>query len=231
MGASKISDVLVLINSISCKRFYAIRYAWLKYISMKLNNKNKDYSEDIHEEDNLTQKQDNLEKDNNISDNLSEDEVLLAGEPIDEIKTLQEKYEELNNSHLRLHAEFDNYRKRTLKEKMEIIKTGGEKVLTEIIPLIDDFERALDTVQNADHKEAIVEGMELIYAKFVSFINQHGVKEMETIGQPFDADKFEAITTIPAQDESQKDTVVDCIQKGYILNEKILRFPKVIVGK
>lgn len=198
---------------------------------MKLNNKNKDYSEDIHEEDNLTQKQDNLEKDNNISDNLSEDEVLLAGEPIDEIKTLQEKYEELNNSHLRLHAEFDNYRKRTLKEKMEIIKTGGEKVLTEIIPLIDDFERALDTVQNADHKEAIVEGMELIYAKFVSFINQHGVKEMETIGQPFDADKFEAITTIPAQDESQKDTVVDCIQKGYILNEKILRFPKVIVGK
>lgn len=198
---------------------------------MKLNNKNKNYSEDIHEEDNLTQKQDNLEKDSNISDNLSEDEDLLTDEPIEEIKTLQEKYEELNNSHLRLHAEFDNYRKRTLKEKMEIIKTGGEKVLTEIIPLIDDFERALDTVQNADHKEAIVEGMELIYAKFVSFINQHGVKEMETIGQTFDADKFEAITTIPAQDESQKDTVVDCIQKGYILNEKILRFPKVIVGK
>lgn len=198
---------------------------------MKLNNKNKNYSEEIHEEDNLTQKQDNLEKDNNISDNLSEDDALLTDQVLDEVQTLQEKYDELNNAHLRLHAEFDNYRKRTLKEKMEIIKAGGEKVLTEIIPLIDDFERALDTVQNADHKEAIVEGMELIYAKFVNFINQQGIKEIETIGQPFDADKFEAITTIPAQDESQKDMVVDCIQKGYILNEKILRFPKVIVGK
>ena len=198
---------------------------------MKLNNKNKNYSEDIHEKDNLTQKQDNLEKDNIISDNLSEDDALLTDQVLDEVQTLQEKYDELNNTHLRLHAEFDNYRKRTLKEKMEIIKAGGEKVLTEIIPLIDDFERALDTVQNADHKEAIVEGMELIYTKFVNFINQQGVKEIETIGQPFDADKFEAITTIPAQDESQKDMVVDCIQKGYILNEKILRFPKVIVGK
>ena len=137
----------------------------------------------------------------------------------------------MNNKHLRLHAEFDNYRKRTLKEKMEIIKAGGEKVLTEIIPLIDDFERALETVQNAHDKEAIVEGMELIYAKFVNFINQQGVKEIETIGEPFDSDKFEAVTTIPVQDESQKDMVVDCIQKGYILNDKILRFPKVIVGK
>ena len=198
---------------------------------MKLNNKNKNYSEDIQEEDNLAQKQDNLEKENNISDNLSEEETLLTDDAMTQVQTLQEKYDELNNNHLRLHAEFDNYRKRTLKEKMEIIKAGGERVLTEIIPLIDDFERALDTVQNATDKEAIVEGMELIYAKFVSFINQQGVKEMETIGQPFDADKFEAITTIPAQDESQKDMVVDCIQKGYILNEKILRFPKVIVGK
>ena len=198
---------------------------------MKLNNKNKNYSEDFHEEDNLAQMQDNLERDNNISDNLSEDEALLTDEVMDEVETLQEKYDELNNTHLRLHAEFDNYRKRTLKEKMEIIKAGGEKVLTEIIPLIDDFERALDTVQNAHDKKAIVEGMELIYAKFVNFINQQGVKEIETIGEPFDSDKFEAVTTIPVQDESQKDMVVDCIQKGYILNDKILRFPKVIVGK
>lgn len=198
---------------------------------MKLNNKNKNYSEDFHEEDNLAQMQDNLERDNNISDNLSEDEALLTDEVMDEVETLQEKYDELNNKHLRLHAEFDNYRKRTLKEKIEIIKAGGEKVLTEIIPLIDDFERALDTVQNAHDKEAIVEGMELIYAKFVNFINQQGVKEIETIGEPFDSDKFEAVTTIPVQDESQKDMVVDCIQKGYILNDKILRFPKVIVGK
>ena len=193
---------------------------------MKQKDKNKNYSDDLPEEDNLTQEQDFFEEDNDISDNLSEDEEHLTEE-----ETLEEQYEELNNSYLRLHAEFDNYRKRTLKEKMEIIKTGGEKVLTEMIPLVDDFERALETVQNANDKEAIVEGMELIYSKFIAFMNQHGVKEMDAIGEPFDADKFEAITTIPAQDKSQKDVVVDCIQKGYMLNEKILRFPKVIVGK
>ena len=193
---------------------------------MKQKDKNKNYSDDLPEEDNLTQEQDVFEEDNDISDNLSEDEEHLTEE-----ETLEEQYEELNNSYLRLHAEFDNYRKRTLKEKMEIIKTGGEKVLTEMIPLVDDFERALETVQNANDKEAIVEGMELIYSKFIAFMNQHGVKEMDAIGEPFDADKFEAITTIPAQDKSQKDVVVDCIQKGYMLNDKILRFPKVIVGK
>ena len=193
---------------------------------MKQKDKNKNYSDDLPEEDNLTQEQDVFEEDNDISDNLSEDEEHLTEE-----ETLEEQYEELNNSYLRLHAEFDNYRKRTLKEKMEIIKTGGEKVLTEMIPLVDDFERALETVQNANDKEAIVEGMELIYSKFIAFMNQHGVKEMDAIGEPFDADKFEAITTIPAQDKSQKVVVVDCIQKGYMLNEKILRFPKVIVGK
>ena len=199
---------------------------------MKQNNKNKDYSEDLPKEDNLTQEQENLDKETVLNDNLSDKEEYLSDEEgKDEEKTLQEKYDELNDSYLRLHAEYDNYRKRTLKEKMEIIKTGGEKVLTEMIPLIDDFERALETVQNAEDKKAIVEGLELIYSKFISFINRHGVKEMEAIGEPFDADKFEAITTIPVEDKSQKDMVVDCVQKGYILHEKVIRFPKVIVGK
>ena len=199
---------------------------------MKQNNKNKNYSEEFPKEDNLTQGQENLDKETVLNDNLSDKEEYLSDEEgKDEEKTLQEKYDELNDSYLRLHAEYDNYRKRTLKEKMEIIKTGGEKVLTEMIPLIDDFERALETVQNAEDKKAIVEGLELIYSKFISFINRHGVKEMEAIGEPFDADKFEAITTIPVEDKSQKDMVVDCVQKGYILHEKVIRFPKVIVGK
>ena len=198
---------------------------------MKQNNKNKDYSEDLSKENDMTQEDENLLQDDMASDNLSEEEDILTDEETEKEETLQEKYDELNNNFLRLHAEFDNYRKRTLKEKMDIIKSGGEKVLTEMIPLIDDFERALETVQNADNKEAIVEGLELIYTKFVNFINQNGVKEMEAIGKPFDADKFEAITTIPVQDKSQKDMVVDCIQKGYILNDKVIRFPKVIVGK
>ena len=198
---------------------------------MKRNNKNNNYSEDLSKEDNMTQEHENLLQNDNVNDNMSVEEYALTDEEAVEEETLQEKYDELNNNYLRLHAEFDNYRKRTLKEKMDIIKSGGEKVLTEMIPLIDDFERALETVQNADDKAAIVEGMELIYTKFVNFINQNGVKEMEAIGEPFDADKFEAITTVPVQDKSQKDMVVDCIQKGYVLNDKVIRFPKVIVGK
>lgn len=198
---------------------------------MKKNDKNKTYSDELPKDENLTFGQESAEGENIVGDNMSEDDEILTEQDIDEEEDLQSKYDELNNSYLRLHAEFDNYRKRTLKEKVEIIKAGGEKVLTEMIPLIDDFERALETVQSADHKEAIVEGLELIYSKFISFLNQNGVKEIEAIGETFDADKFEAVTTIPAQDESQKDTVVDCIQKGYILNEKVLRFPKVIVGK
>lgn len=197
---------------------------------MKKEDKNKKYSEEFTEDDNLTFRQEELEGNDNTHDNMSEDEKTSI-EELDEVEVLQNKYDELNNSYLRLHAEFDNYRKRTLKEKVEIIKAGGEKVLTDIIPLVDDFERALETVQNADNKEAIVEGLELIYSKFISFLNQNGVKEMQAIGEKFDADKFEAVTTIQVEDKSQKDIVVDCIQKGYKLDEKVLRFPKVIVGK
>ena len=197
---------------------------------MKQENKNKKQPHNLSDEDELTLGQNNQNEKELIDDNMSEEE-LLKEQVIDEVQTLEQKYEELNNNHLRLHAEFDNYRKRTLKEKMEIIKAGGERVLTDMIPLVDDFERALETVQNADDKEAIVQGLELIYTKFINFLNQNGVKEIQAIGEPFNADKFEAVTTIPVEDESQKDVVVDCIQKGYMLNDKVLRFPKVIVGK
>ena len=201
---------------------------------MKKDNKNKHYSEEFLEDENLTFGQKDSGFDGDFDDKMADEEELLTEEVLDEVEDLQDlqdKYDDLNNNHLRLHAEFDNYRKRTLKEKVEIIKAGGERVLSDMIPLIDDFERALETVQKADNKEAIVEGLELIYNKFIGFLNQNGVKEIEAIGEKFDADKFEAVTTIPAQDESQIDVVVDCIQKGYKLDEKVIRFPKVIVGK
>lgn len=151
--------------------------------------------------------------------------------PEEEVELLQQKYGELNDSYLRLHAEFDNFRKRTLKEKTDLIKSGGERVLLDIVTLVDDFERALDSLHKTDDKEALLEGMDLIYSKFINFLKQHGVKEIEAVGQPFDADRFEAVTTIPVTEESRKGTVVDCIQKGYEMNEKIIRFPKVIVGE
>ena len=151
--------------------------------------------------------------------------------PGEELKVLRQKHDELNDSYLRLHAEYDNFRKRTLKEKAELIKSGGERVLLETIALVDDFERALDSLHKTDDKDALLEGMDLIYSKFITFLKQNGVKQMETIGQPFDADRFEAVTTIPVSEESQKGMVVDCIQKGYEMNEKIIRYPKVIVGE
>lgn len=158
-------------------------------------------------------------------DNLTEDETT------DELAALQEKYNELNDSYLRLHAEFDNFRKRTIKEKADLIKSGGERVLLDIISLVDDFDRALVSLHEAEDKEAILEGMDLIYSKFILFLRHHGVKEVEAIGQPFDPDKFEAVATIPAQDESQQGMVIDCIQKGYEMHDKVIRFPKVIVGE
>ena len=213
------------------EHYSANRWHGINILSMKEENKNKDYTEEIHEDDNLTEEQEVLNQEDNLDDNMTDEDELLSDEEVDEEKTLEEKYNELNDSYLRLHAEYDNYRRRTVKEKMEIIKTGGEKVLAEMIPLIDDFERALETAKTSDDKDALIEGLELIYSKFVGFINRHGVKEIEAIGEPFDADKFEAVTTIPVQDESQEGIVVDCVQKGYILNEKVIRFPKVIVGK
>lgn len=173
-------------------------------------------------------------------DEATDDKDKLAGdtdaaadklEPQEEITALTQKVDELNDSLLRVHAEYDNFRKRTLKEKAELIKSGGERVLLDVISLVDDFERALESLERTDDKEALVEGINLIYSKFITFLKQHGVKAIETIDQPFDPDRFEAVTTIPVEEESRKGTVVDCIQKGYEMNEKIIRFPKVIVGE
>jgi molecular chaperone GrpE len=154
-----------------------------------------------------------------------------AAELQKQLDELQQKYEEQKDSYLRLHAEFDNFRKRTLKEKADLIKNGGERVLLDIISLVDDFERALVILHEAEDKDAMLEGMDLIYDKFSNFLKQHGISEIEAIGLPFDSDRFESVTTVPAPDESQKGKVIDCIIKGYTLNDKIIRFPKVIVGE
>ncbi|HHX31244.1 MAG TPA: nucleotide exchange factor GrpE [Bacteroidales bacterium] len=178
-------------------------------------------SEDIVQED--------LKSEDKLTEEVSNDNG--SENPNQELEKLQQKYDELNDSYLRLNAEFDNFRKRTIKEKAEIIKSGGERVLINIITLVDDFERALSALHASDDRDAMLEGMDLIYSKFISFLKQNGVEEIEALGLPFNSDTFEAVTTIPAQDESQKGVVVDCIQKGYKLNDKIIRFPKVVVGE
>lgn len=160
-----------------------------------------------------------------------EDSTATSDNMADDFETLKAKYEEQNNSYLRLMAEFDNYRKRTLREKAELIKNGGESALTAILPIIDDFERALQNVRTAEDIQAVAEGVELIYSKFISYLSQQGVKPIDAAGKPFDTELYDAVATIPAPEESLKGKVVDCVQTGYTLYDKVIRHAKVVVGE
>ena len=148
-----------------------------------------------------------------------------------ELEKAQEEIEEEKDKYLRLSAEFDNYRKRTMKEKAELILNGGEKSLSSILPVVDDFERAIKTMETATDVNAVKEGVELIYNKFMAVLAQNGVKVIETKDQPLDTDFHEAIAVIPAPSEAQKGKILDCVQTGYTLNDKVLRHAKVVVGE
>ena len=139
--------------------------------------------------------------------------------------------EEQKDKYLRLSAEFDNYRKRTLKEKAELIKNGGEKTLTAILPVLDDFERALKNMEASEETKAMKEGVELIFSKFQKILGQEGLQKIETEGQAFDTDFHEAIALIPAPSEDLKGKILDCVQTGYMLNEKVIRHAKVAVAQ
>lgn len=155
----------------------------------------------------------------------------VKGDKENQLQELGEKLAELNDKYLRLSAEFDNYRKRTLKEKMELTKSAGEQILSKILPVMDNFERALKSMEMAKDVPALREGVELIYFNFKDFLAQNGVKEMECLHAEFDPELQEAVTQIPAPTEELKGKVVDCIQKGYTLYDKVIRFPKVVVGE
>jgi len=147
------------------------------------------------------------------------------------IKELESKFLELSDKHLRLQAEFDNFRRRTMKEKAELIKSGGESVIMGILPVIDDFERAIDSMEEIPDEDSGKQGTLLIYSKFKDFLKQNNVKEIEALHKDFDVDHHEAITKIPVDDEKLKGKVVEVIQKGYTLNDKVIRFAKVVVGE
>lgn len=194
--------------------------------------KNNKSGEDIHKEEELDT--DNMStNDNNVSDNMSDEKEDITSENETQKKeeNWEEKYNQLNDSYLRLNAEFDNFRKRTLKERGDLLKTASEKAILDMIPIIDDFERAIENLAKTENGENLLEGVKLIYSKFLTTLSKHNVKEMKVIGELFDVDKHEALTTIPATKEEDKDKIVDCIQKGYSMGDKIIRFPKVIVAK
>ncbi|MEE4285171.1 MAG: nucleotide exchange factor GrpE [Mariniphaga sp.] len=147
------------------------------------------------------------------------------------IEELEDKLKDLSDKHLRLQAEFDNFRKRTVREKADLIKSGGESVLTGILPVIDDFERAIQLLKDVPEEDAGKQGTLLIYSKFREFLKQNNVKEIDALHQVFDVDHHEALTKIPAPEEKLKGKVVDVIQKGYTLNDKVIRYAKVVVGE
>ena len=148
-----------------------------------------------------------------------------------ELKETMSKLAEMQDKYIRLSAEFDNYRKRTLREKMDISKYAGENLLLKIIPLMDDFERALKHMEDASDCAAMKSGIDLIYGKFNEFLMQNGIKEIEALNSNFNVDIHEAVAKVPVPEEDQKGKVVDVIQKGYYIQDKVLRFSKVVVGE
>ena len=158
-------------------------------------------------------------------------EIEGTDETVAKIEELEQKCADLNDKNLRLMAEFDNYRKRTLKERSELIKTAGESILVNMLPLVDDFERGKKAMETSEDIQALKEGIDLIYYKFVAFLLQNGVKAIPTENENFDTDLHEAITTFPAPTEELKGKIIDCVSKGYTMNEKVIRFSKVVVGE
>lgn len=190
--------------------------------------KNRISSEEMNGENNSTE---NMDEESVEEPNENEEKNTNINTTEDHIKQLEEKFEELSDKHLRLQAEFDNFRRRTLKEKAYLIKSGGETILAGILPIVDDFERAIDSMKEIPDDDAGKQGILLIYTKFKEFLKQNNVKEIEALHQDFDVDLHEAITKIPVPEKKLKGKVVDVVQKGYTLNEKVIRFAKVVVGE
>ncbi|HEX2969918.1 MAG TPA: nucleotide exchange factor GrpE [Bacteroidales bacterium] len=168
-------------------------------------------------------------QDNQAASAVSEVEA-ATDKVVEEVRALQEKLAEMQDKYLRLSAEFDNYRKRTLKEKMELSKYAEENILSKVIPFMDDFDRAIQHLDTADN-DAMKNGISLIYTKFSEFLRQNGVSEIESVNKDFDVELHDAVAKAPVEDENKKGKVIDVVLKGYYLRDKILRHAKVVVGE
>lgn len=188
-------------------------------------------SKNIHEAEDLEkQEQVNSADSTETTENQETTESSDIDQP-SELKAAHEEIEQLKDKYLRSVAEFDNYRKRTLKEKAELILNGGEKTISAILPVIDDMERAIENGEKTDDPAVLREGMELIYQKFMKTLEGLGVKKIETQGSDFNTDQHEAVAMVPGMGDDKKGKVIDCLQTGYTLNEKVIRHAKVAVGQ
>lgn len=203
---------------------------------MNKNKKNKKINMNPKENNQPKEKEllKNQEEEANLNEETQQEaeEELTNEEKLEkDLENARKEIEEQHDKYLRLSAEFDNYRKRTIKEKAELIKNGGEKTIAAILPILDDFERALKTMETSDDVKAMREGIELIYNKFLKVLSQEGLQKIETDGQEFNTDYHEAIALVPAPTKEQKGKILDCVQPGYQLNDKVIRHAKVVVAQ
>ena len=195
--------------------------------------KNINTEEQLQEENVVSQAEETLQTAEEQDNTSNEESTVSAETPeveVDPLEAAQAEIAELKKQILYKVAEFDNYRKRVIKEKADLIMNGGEKVITAILPVMDDMERALEQMRKAEDVHAVVEGVELIQKKFMGILEKQGVKPIETKDADFDVEVHEAIAQFPAPSEEMKNKVVDCTLKGYKLNEKVIRHAQVVVG-
>lgn len=217
----------VSLRQISAKNFIGKLFVIRKERKIEnMSEKDKEILEDAVNENIGTENE-------NVQENAEQENVELTAEEKlqKELDEANEKIVSLEDKFLRQVAEFDNYRKRTIKEKAELVKNGGERVMEAILPVLDDFERALSNLSKDENAAEILTGVELIYNKFVGILKQNGLQKIETEGAEFNTDFHEAIALVPTQDESLKGKVLDCVQAGYTLNDKVIRHAKVAVGE
>lgn len=184
----------------------------------------------MSKQENETEKEQEVDQNNESENQVEEPTIVQEEVELTAEEELQVKVAELNDKYLRLYSEFENFRKRTGKEKADLILSGGEDAYKSLLPIIDDFDRGMKSNAAATDITTVNEGVQLIYDKFKNILSQKGLKEQEALGEVFDADLHEALTNIPSPDEDSKGKVLDVLEKGYTLNGKVIRFAKVVVG-
>ena len=219
----------MLWNEVCCKNAWKV-HPYCTIVEKEIKKRYDMTQENLEQEEKeletgMEQDETSADADVNTSDAVAEDtpEAMLE-------KALAQ-VEEYKDKYLRQVAEFDNYRKRVMKEKAELIKNGGERVVTAILPIIDDFERARDNMDKMEDVNAVKEGVELIIEQFLNALKHEGVEKIDAVGQPFDVDYHEAIAMVPAPSDDMKGKVLDCVQTGYMLKDKVIRHAKVAVAK
>jgi molecular chaperone GrpE len=195
-------------------------------MSKKDKSKEKEIKKEILEETVAQSKQTEQTNEIDEQETPGAEEQEVCNEEI-----LKNQLDEMNDKYIRLVAEFDNYKRRTLRERIELIKSAGEDIFKDILPVIDDVERAIQNIEQSKDIEAVKTGINLIHSKFIDFLKQNGVTVIETTDNEFDLDKHEAVTKIPAPSEELKGKIVDVIKKGYMLNDKVIRYSQVVIGE